>query len=288
MSNIDLSVIIVSWRVKELLLITLKSLFKSETNINFEVIVIDNASNDGSVEAVRLNFPNVKLLANEKNLGFAAACCQGVDISQGKYFLFLNDDTEVFPDTLEKIYNFLTSKPNLGVVGGKILNPDLSTQSSVRRFPQTKDLLFILLKLPHIFPALTNNYLYINFNYDVPAKVDQVMGAFFATTREVWNKLNGFDKKYFIWFEEVDFCWRAKQSGYVIYYEPSARIIHHRGASFKQLLALPEQRLFNRSLFYYVKKNISKFDYYILKIFEPVSILLALIVQLLEKNKKNV
>lgn len=285
MSEVKLSVIIVSWRVKDLLLQTIDSLYSTEQNIDFEVIVVDNASNDGSVEAVRKNYPQVITLSNKENLGFAQACWQGVELARGDFFIFLNDDTKVLDNSLYFIIKTLEENENYGVVGGMILNPDETIQPSVRKFPKVKDFLVLLLKLQHLFPSLLNNYLEKNFNYQQSAQVDQVMGAFFGTSRQVWNKLNGFDKNFFIWFEEVDFCLRAKQSGLLVYYQSAAKIIHYRGSSFKQLLALPEQILFNRSLFYYAKKHFKKIDFYFLKVFEPISLFLALLVQILERKK---
>lgn len=287
MFKANLSVIIVSWQVKDLLLQTIAALYNTEQNVDFEVIVIDNASNDGSVEAVKKYYPKVKILANKENFGFARACWQGVELASTDYFLFLNDDTKVLDNSLSIIYQTLKKNKNYGVVGGMILNPDNTIQQSVRRFPKVSDFFILLLKLEHLYPSLLNKYLYKSFNYHEAAQVDQVMGAFFITSRQVWNKLNGFDKNFFIWFEEVDFCLRVKQLGLLVYYEPTAKIIHYRSSSFKQLLALPEQILFNRSMFYYIKKHFSKINFYFLKIFEPISLFLAFIVQILERKKYN-
>lgn len=284
-SMLDLSIIIVSWNVRELLLKTLDSIFRIDWKINYEVIVVDNASRDGSVEAVKKYYPQVKILANKQNLGFANACWQGVELSQANYFLFLNDDTKVLPDSLTVIYKTISKNENYGVVGGKILNPNNTIQASVRSFPTVLVFFILLLKLHRFFPKLLNNYLLKDFDYTKPTTVDQVMGAFFATSRKVWNLLGGFDKNFFIWFEEVDFCLRVKEKGYLVYYQPAAQIIHYRGSSFKQLSALPEQILFNRSLYYYAKKHFSRFAFYFLKIFEPISLFLSLLVQILERKK---
>lgn len=284
-TTINLSVIIVSWNVRELLLQTLESIFKVNTNITYEVIIVDNASVDGSVEAVKKYYPQVKILANKVNLGFATACWQGVEKAQADYFLFLNDDTKIMPNSLDVMYQTLLQHSNYGVVGGKILNPDNTIQPSVRTFPTVKVFFILLLKLHRIFPRILTDYLSQDFDYEKTATVNQVMGAFFATSREVWQRLDGFDKNFFIWFEEVDYCVRVQQLGLEVHYQPAAQIIHYRGASFKQLLALPEQIMFNRSLYYYAKKHFSKIEYYFLKIFQPISLFLAFIVQFLERKK---
>lgn len=284
-STINLSVIIVSWNVRELLLQTLESIYQTKWDISYEVIVVDNDSNDGSVDEVKKKYPQVKIIANKKNLGFATACWQGVELAQADYFLFLNDDTKVLPNSLSVIYQTLVQHENYGVVGGKILNPDNTVQPSVRSFPTIKVFLILLLKLHRFFPILLNKYLVKDFDYNKPAVVEQVMGAFFATSRKVWLKLNGFDKNFFIWFEEVDFCLRVQQNGFLVFYQPAAQIVHYRGSSFKQLLALPEQTMFNRSVYYYVKKHFSKLSFYLLKIIQPISLFLAMIVQILERKK---
>jgi len=286
--QINLSIIIVSWRVCDLLEQTLVSIYQNLPNLILEVIVVDNASSDGSIEMVKNKFSQVKLIVNNTNLGFATACWQGVAVAQGECFLFLNDDIKLYPDTLEIIYKSIRANKKIGVLGGQILNPDFSIQPSVRNFPRVFDLWIILLKLHHLFPNVLKKYLCSNFNYNQPANVQQVMGALFALRREVWEQLNGFDKNFFIWFEEVDFCKRARLAGFEIYFEPAAKIIHYRGASFKQLTAISEQRLFNNSLYYYVSKHHSRLAYYFLKLFYPLSIFLAAFVQAWEKiNRKK-
>jgi GT2 family glycosyltransferase len=288
----ELSVIIVSWQVKDLLLQTLQSLFITKQTVVFEVIVIDNASQDGSALAVKNKFPQVKLIANQLNQGFAVACHQGASLAKGNILLFLNDDTKIFDKTLDQVCDFFEHHQNVGVMGCQILNPDLSLQSSVRLFPKLYDIIVILLKLHHFFPTLLNSYLYKSFDYQQKGVVDQVMGAFFVTPKVVWNKLAGFDKNFFIWFEEVDYCVRAKLLKYQVVYNPSIRIIHYGGASFHQLHALPEQILFNTSVLTYVKKHFSFTSYLIVVCIIPLNLLLTLFVQIFEllnwKKKKYV
>jgi len=285
--KIDLSIIIVSWNVKDLLREALKSLFGNEQNLEFEVIVIDNASNDGSAVMVEKEFPQVKLKANEKNRGFAKACNQGADLAMGEYLLFLNDDTVVFQETLKKCVDYFKSHEEVGVLGCSIKNADGTQQESVRSFPSLYNQLVILLKLHNFFPQLINKYIMRDFDYSKTCEVDQVMGAFFLTKKDIFNKQKGFDENYFIWYEEVDFCYQIKKSGLKVVYYSEAKIIHHGGASFKQLRALPEQMLLNRSMKYFFKKNKPRWQYWLIFLFAPVSLWLAAVVALLEKPNLN-
>ncbi len=284
MSNkIDLSIVIVSWNVRKLLEDCLNSLYKSKQNIIFEVIVVDNASQDGSAEMVRDKFPQVKLITNQINQGFARACNQGARISQGDFLLFLNDDTEIFDFTLDRCLDFYKTHQDLGVLGCSIKNKDLTQQPSVRRFPKLFDQTVILLKLHNFFPKLIKKYLCFDFDYRNTQEVEQVMGAFFLTKKNVFNKLQGFDENYFIWYEEVDYCFRVKNVlGLKIVYFADAEIIHFGGASFKQLRAWPEQKLLNRSLRYFFYKNRPYYQYYIILLLLPISMFLSGLVGLLE------
>ncbi len=278
-----LSVIIVAWNVKDLLRQCLHSLFQTKQNIDFEVIVIDNASVDGTDKMVEQDFPQVKLIVNQDNKGFAVACRQGADIAKGDYLLFLNDDTQVFDYTLDKTVDYLKQRPQVAVLGCRILNPDGSQQPSVRKLPKLFDQLVVLSKMHNFFPGLLADYLQVDFDYNRTQAVEQVMGAYFLTSRLMWDKLSGFDPQFFLWFEEVDYCARAKQLGFEVVYLAEAKIIHQGGASFGQLKAIPEQKIFNRSLLIYARKHWPVWQYWILLLFIPVNLALTVIVALLEK-----
>jgi len=282
MSQPEISVIIVSWNVKELLEKCLLSLQQTNQTTSFEVIVVDNASNDGSARMVKEKFPDIRLVANTENQGFAQACHQGVKNAQGQFFLFLNDDTEVGEESLQTSVLCFRSNPNTAVVGCKILNPDRSLQLSVRQFPSVYSLVITLLKLHNFFPRLLQSYLQTGFDYTKPAEVEQVMGAFFLTSRQLWRELGGFDTGYYIWFEEVDYCRRAIEQGYLVRYCPETSIVHHRGASFQKLKALREQIIFNQSARRYARLHFSIGGYALVLACLPVSWLLAAGVTLLD------
>jgi GT2 family glycosyltransferase len=251
----DISVIIVSWNVRDLLKKCLESIFRHTQDVAFEVIMVDNASTDGTLEMLKHYFPNVKLIANQKNLGFAKANNIGIREAQGEYILLLNPDTEFIENSLEKVVQKMESDENIGVLGCRILNSDKSLQPSVRRFPTLASQLIILLKLHRLFPSLLNNYLAKDFDYSKEAEAVQVMGAFFCVSRTVFEQIGLLDEEYFIWFEEVDFCRRAKKVGYKVIYCPEISIIHHSGQSFAQVDTLKKQWWFFRSALHYFSKQ---------------------------------
>ncbi len=242
----------------------LESIYAHTRGISFEIFVIDNGSHDGTVEMIRLEFPSVTCIANAVNRGFAGANNQGIEMAGGRYVLLLNPDTELKNDALARMTEWMDTKPNCGVVGCRLLNTDLSHQNSVRRFPRLLDQIIILLKLHHIFPKLPplSRYLASRFDYTKESKVDQVMGAFFMIRLEGIEKIGILDERnFFNWFEEVDFCIRAREAGYEIWYTPSADVIHHYGQSFKQIMPFAKQKMWNRSLRRYFHKHHSVIEY---------------------------
>jgi len=281
----DLSIIIVNWKVKDLLEKCLRSIFLQTKNISFEVFVVDNNSGDGSVEMVREKFPQVNLTSSADNLGFAKGNNLAIKKSRGRYILLLNPDTEILDNALEKMVRFMDTYPECGIAGCKLLNPDLTLQPSVRAFPDFASQIFILLKIHHLFPHTKTMYKYLvqNFDYEKTQEVDQVMGAFMMIRREVINKIGILDENFWIWFEEVDFCKRAKAVGFKILYTPEAKIIHHYGQSFKQAMGVKKQKDFNRSLSYYFKKHGTKGEWFLIQILRPLSLSLAWLAQIFKK-----
>ncbi len=251
------------------------SIFQQNFNFSFEVIVVDNASTDGTVEMVKEVFPQVKLIVNSDNLGFAAANNLGLKVAQGRQLLLLNPDTCLIDNSLEEAVAFLNSQPQAGILGGKILNPNLTWQPSVRRFPRLLDHLLMMFKLHHLIPL--ERYLALSLDEEAIQEVEQVMGAFFLIKREVLAKIGLLDEKYFIWFEEVDFCRRAIKAGFKVYYYPGAQVIHYGGESFKQLGDFNKQWLFSRSRLRYLLRHHSFLAYSLILLLTPVSLFLSLI-----------
>jgi GT2 family glycosyltransferase len=253
----DLSIIIVSWNVRDLLEKCLSSIFNNVHNINYEVFVVDNDSIDETSKMVLEKFPRVNLIRSKKNLGFAGGNNLAIREAKGKYILLLNPDTEIIDGAMERMVKFMRSRPEVGIAGPKIFNPNKTLQPSVRRFPTIIDQLLIFLKFTHFLPNIgpLKRYFATDFDYTQPNEVDQVMGAFFMVKREVFDKIGLLDEKFHLWFEEVDFCRRAKNAGYKIMYNSEAKIIHYGGQSFKQRMTLIKQWLFFKSMVYYFWKN---------------------------------
>ncbi len=251
-----LSIVIVSWNVQDLLNKCLKSIEQSRGDIDLEVFVVDNASQDNTVKMINNEFPWVKLIVNKKNLGFAKANNIAIKQASGQYILLLNPDTEIFPDTLEKSLLFMDHNPDCGAMGCKMIYPDGRHQASVRRFPTWWPIFLMLIKIPKIFPQLKSikYYLAEDFDYNKQQTVDQIMGAFMLIPKIVFEQIGIFDERFFNWFEEVDLCRRIWQAGYKIYYFPEIKIIHHGGKSFAQEKLIKNQKIFFSSALKYFLK----------------------------------
>ncbi|MBI5466274.1 MAG: glycosyltransferase family 2 protein [Candidatus Kerfeldbacteria bacterium] len=250
------SVIIVSWNVRAYLKSCLESINQERLNVSLEVVVIDNSSSDGSAKLVRAEFPWVKLWALPQNVGFARACNLGAKESVGVYVVFLNPDTEVAGGFFSDLERAFVQHPGLGAVGARLMNDDGSTQASVRAWPTLWPLALDTLKLLNRWPWLARHYLQSNFDYSVSQPVEQVMGACLAVPRKVWQEVGGFDQGFFVWFEEVDWCKRASQAGYKVWYEANLTLSHSRARSFSQLTYLERHNLYTRSLLHYARKHL--------------------------------
>ena len=255
-----LSIIIVSWNVKELLKKCLESIAKLQGDLDLEVIVVDNNSADGTAEQLDGgSFAPLRMtmIKNERNLGFAKANNLGIKIAKGRYILLLNPDTKVIAGTLLKVIKFMAAHSDCGVASCKHLNPDSTIQPSVRNFPTLWSQFLILYKIHHLLPNLKvfQRYFSKDFNYQKTQPVEQVPGSFMLIRREVIEKIGGLDEKFYLWFEDVDYCFRAKKAGFKVWYVAEAAIIHYGGQSFAQKLTAEKQKIFNRSMRYYFKKH---------------------------------
>ncbi|MDD4271976.1 MAG: glycosyltransferase family 2 protein [Patescibacteria group bacterium] len=261
----DLSIIIVSWNVREKLKDNLRALYESQ-NVNFEVFVVDNNSADDSVLMVKKYYPQVKLIANQENLGFAKANNQAIKEANGKYILLLNPDMRVFDDTLSSIFSWMNAHESAWVAGCRLLDESARVVKQVRCFPTLLDQLAIILKIPHIFPSVLDKYLRNDFDYFKSAPVDSIRGGFFMIRREAIGQVGLLDERFFLWFEEVDYCRRVKQAGGQVWYMPTAECIDLMGQSFKQVNLAAKQKYFRDSMLKYFKKWHSPYEYWILKL----------------------
>lgn len=231
---IRLSVVIVSYNVKSYLLNCIRSVQKSAQHIQTEIIVVDNASADQSVEAVSREFSDVILIKNEVNRGFGSACNQGLTIANGKYLLILNPDTLVEEHAFEKLLGFGDENPDAGLIGCKILNEDGSLQLACRRSFPTPWIAFTRLSgLSKLFPksSLFSRYNLTFLDENRPYEVDAISGSFMLMSRYAYEKVGGFDERFFMYGEDLDLCFRIKQAGFKVVYRPEASIIHFKGKS---------------------------------------------------------
>lgn len=260
---IDLTIVIVSWNVQDLLQRCLESIHASVASSTyaepdgqspkFEIIVVDNASDDDSVWMVRNRFPDVQVVTNQTNLGFSVANNQGIALSRGRYVLLLNPDTEVMDDALSQLITFADQHPTVGMVGPQLLNPDGSVQPSRRRFPtlttaliestwlqpmvvslQSRGLSRILSTPIH---RMLDRYYMADRSENIVQDVDWITGAAMFTRREAIDDVGPMDEGFFMYSEELDWCRRFRKEGWRIAYFPGAQIVHHVGKSSEQVVA---------------------------------------------------
>ena len=231
---IDLSIVILNWNVRELLERCLASLRSDRCDL--EIIVVDNASHDGSVAMVRAKYPQATLIANAENRGFTGGNNQGIAASHGRYVLVLNPDTEVLGDALDRLVTYLDDHPDVGALGPQLLNPDRSIQSSRRRFPTLTTAFFESTWLQGVAPrGILAHYYMDDVLPDHTHEVDWLNGACTIFRREVIDRVGGYDaQNFFMYSEELDLCRRVKEAGWKIVYLPEAQVVHYVGKSSDQ------------------------------------------------------
>jgi hypothetical protein len=231
----DVSVLIVSFNTARRLSECLYSLRAQTGAVVFEIIVVDNASRDGSADRVESEFPEVKLVRSAANLGFGNGNNRALQEAEGRYLVLLNSDALLPPDCLQQALAHMQADPQTGMGGGRLLAPDGSWQPSARRFPTLLDEFLNLSGLAAKFPK---SRFFGRFDRtwadpDIPAEVDWVPGAFAIIRRDLIEQIGFFDPRFFLYYEEVDLCKRIKQAGYKIQYWPDLRIAHIGGESSK-------------------------------------------------------
>src|SRR3989338_1830002 len=274
MKTVDLSIIVISYNTKQITKDCLESIIKSLKNssINYEIIVIDNISNDDSLEMIRKysnKYSNIELIENKENVGFGRANNQGVKLAKSDYILFLNSDIIVLEDAIEKLYNFYKqNEKKINFLGGKLLNKDMSLQPSSAPF-YTLPVIFAALFLRGDYWGLTRN------SPKTLKETDWVSGACILTKKKYFNKISGFDERVFMYMDEVDLLYRAKKKGMSVYFYPEARFIHLGSASSKGKKTYPILQVFNGLMFFYEKHH-SKTKQFILKIMLKLKALIGL------------
>lgn len=272
--KMKLSIVIVSWNVKDILCQCLDSIVRSSVAFPYEIIVVDNASKDDTAACVARKYPSVKLIHNEENHGFATANNQGAAVAGGQYLLILNPDTVLFEDTLGSMVHFMDANPDIAMCGPHILNDDMSQQKSVRNFPSWRGAFYryTILKYLGLFKPHFERWHNRRFDYNRQADIEQLIGAAMLIRRDVFEKMGRFDERYFMYYEEVDLCQRLRNNGYRVVYYPEARLVHLGGKSAKQIPARTRLMML-QSLLLYFRKNSSSFAFFVLSILFKIGIL---------------
>jgi len=231
--KVELSIIILTWNSQEVIKNCLDSIYSSNRDLNFEIIVVDNNSRDRTKEILKNSYPKVKLIANVKNLGYAKGNNQGIEKSKSEFILLLNPDVKLIDDFLTKITKFFKEHPEAGALGPQLLNPDKSIQSSCREFPEYSTILWELLSLSHIFlrSKIFGRWRMRYFDHNSLAEVDQPMGSVLLIRRKTLEEVGLFDTNFKMFFNDVDLCYRIKKAGWKIYFYPGAKAFHIKGSS---------------------------------------------------------
>lgn len=232
----DISVIIVNWNVRDFLRKCLGSLYNFTRDAQFEAIVVDNASTDGSADMVAAEFPQVRLIRNSSNLGFAAANNIGLKEAKGSLVLFLNPDTEITDNAPGKMAAFMYAHPGASAIGCRLVYPDGLLQHTTRHFPSVFTDLMAKMYLEWSFPksGLFNYYHMGLWGHDRLREVDVPFGACLLVRKDVLERLGGMDERFFMYYDEIDLCHRIKKGGGKIYFVPDITVIHHANKSSDQ------------------------------------------------------
>lgn len=258
----DVSVIIVSWNTRELLRNCLTSISEQTRNTEFEVTVVDNDSDDDSAAMVGANFPQVTLIENSQNRGFAAANNQAIATAKGRYVLLLNSDTLLLDCAIDKAVAFAESHPEADVIGPRVLNPDRTLQPTCFMFPSILNMFLSATYLYKVFPL--NRFFGRErmtwWDRNNIRQVDVVTGCFMLIRKEAIERVGLLDERFFMYAEETDFCYRIKQNSGNIFFVPGAQIVHFGGASSTQIK--PEMTLQLRAaILLFFKKHRSGLSY---------------------------
>lgn len=222
------SIIIVNYNTKKLVVNCIESIKISKPRVTYEVIIVDNGSIDGSDEILK-DLDGIRTIFNKKNLGFSKANNKGINIAKGKHVLLLNTDTKATKGAIDALFEFAENKSDVGVVGSRLLNTDGTTQDSVFHFPSVTG------AIKQYWYGEKGHYGQYHTKSKKPVKVDAVVGASFFITKEALKRVGVLDERYFMYFEDLDYCRRVWKSGLKVYYLPSSEVIHYHGESGKEL-----------------------------------------------------
>ena len=256
MPDFDLSITICSWNTEDDLRICLESLQAVRNEANFEVIVVENNSQDGSPDLVKNKFPWVTLFEMSQNVGFTGGQNYAIEHRRGRHVMMLNSDTIVHEGAIAKLMEYAEAHPEAGMIGPRLLNSDGSLQFSCRRFPNPVAALFRNTPIGRLFPKnrFTRDYLMQDWDHSKEREVDWVSGAALFAREDVIDKIGILDPDYFMFCEDVDWCWSCGRAGYKVMYLPDSVITHAIGRSTDKA---PNRMIgrFHSSMYRFYKKN---------------------------------
>ncbi|HEY5122203.1 MAG TPA: glycosyltransferase family 2 protein [Ignavibacteria bacterium] len=263
--DVTLSIVIVNWNSRNETLNCLKSIFDisdfKERENEFEIIVIDNDSKDGSVSAINSEFPSVTILKNNSNIGYAPACNIGLKMAEGKYVLLLGNDTIMKNGSLSGTINFLENDLNCGAVGCRLVYPDGNLQGNCKKFPKLINAFYTYLS----FNNLNRDYDMLWFDYDKTMEVDQIATTFLMVRNEILKKINYFDEQYKILYNDVDLCRKIWNSGFKIYFLHTAEIVHI-GSHSTTKAGFGIRKIMYRDILKYFRNNFGLRAYFLLPV----------------------
>ncbi|MEN8098343.1 MAG: glycosyltransferase family 2 protein [Chloroflexota bacterium] len=266
-ASCDLTIIIVNWNVRDLLRRCLQSLHEANTSLETQIIVVDSASSDGSVEMVSDEFPQVSLLVQKENIGFTRGNNLGIADANSEYILLLNPDTVVDSNALEEMVAYMQEHPEVGVLGPLLVYPDGSIQSSRRRFPTLATLFFESTWLQPIAPRkVLDNYYVKDIPDDEVAKVGWIMGACMLVRQKAIDEAGPLDEGYFMYSEEMEWQRRIQDKGWQVVYYPQVRVVHFEGKSSEQVMA-QRHIYFQQSKLRYARQYFGPFRGTLLRVF---------------------
>lgn len=238
-NKFDVSIVIISWRMRDLLERCLKTIYKFTTDLSFEIVVVDNNSQDGTSEMIEQMFPQIKLIKNSENRGVAPARNQGIKITNGKYILILDADMELIENSIKQLFDFMEKTNECGLVGCKLVDQTHQLQYSCKRFPTLLAFLFRRLEwIDFVKNSKTlRHHTMQDWDHIEIKEVDYLIGACQFFRRDVIDKIGLYDDNIFYGPEDIDFCLRVWKAGWKVYYYPNTQIIHH------------EQRITKKNLF---------------------------------------
>ncbi len=288
----DLSICIPTLKAQARLRDCLRSICENTHALQYETIVVDNGSGDGTVEMVKAEFPHVHLIENDRNTGFTRPTNQALKVSQGRYALLLNNDTIVLPSALDQMVQFADAHLEVGICGPKVLNRDGTMQKQCRRsFATPWDLFCYFSGLSTLFPKSPRfaRYLWTFEDEDQTGPVDAISGSCMLIRRRVLEQIGLLDERFFAYQEDADYCFRAKRAGWQVVYYPQAKIVHYASQGGSRINPYRSIVEWHRSYFLYYRKNLASryfflfnWFYYVVMLFKLAS---SLLVNLFRREK---